>query len=134
MSSAGLSLLSVLVKPHIDSLGLEIFQSFFRANGRLRKLSGLSKTARALGFKDLLRKPWKILLLLSLCQVAIIPSSGKEMSLMNCNQESVPQGLASDSPGIPVKYQEVGGEKAGHVQHSVSILSYVMINYACCFH
>ena len=80
-------------------------------NGHLRMLSGLSKAAQALGFKDLLRNPWKILLLQSLCQVAIIPSSGKEMSLINCYQDSVPPGLVSDSPGIPWKYQEEGSDK-----------------------
>lgn len=51
-------------------------------------LSSSSKVTQALSFKDLLGNPQKILLLLSFCHVAIIPSSSvKKTSLINCSRE-----------------------------------------------
>ena len=55
-------------------------------------LSSSSKVIQTLRFRDLLGNLWKILLLLSFCQVAIIPSSVKETSLINCSRESMCHG------------------------------------------
>lgn len=49
----------------------------------------LSKAPQALSVRDVLGNPWKILFLLPFCQMTIIPSSVKTMSLINCLQESM---------------------------------------------
>lgn len=107
----------------------------FRVNRHLKLVKYLSKVTQALSCRELLRHPWKILFL-------VVLSSGANRAFI-CERdvlgkllpgEWLPPGLISDFPGIPHRCQEGEGVMAGYDQQNISILSYVMINYACWLH